>query len=138
MKKTLCFFSFLLLVLTVIGCGGNSRLSGKVTFTDGKPATHGMVIFTNVTDSFQAKGEINKDGTYVVGSTKARNGLPPGEYKVFVSGIDTTAQSLGMGIPVPLCAEKYQNASTSGLTCTVPAPKNTYNIELEPHPVNYH
>jgi len=132
------FFVCLLLLVGVglTGCGDNHRLSGTVTFTDGKPVTSGMVLFT--TPTFQAKGEIQADGKYVAGSANPKDGIPAGTYQVSLTGVTKSVPGFG-GMPsfVPLCDEKYQNATSSGLTCTVPAPGNKYDLVLDPHPVNY-
>ena len=119
------------------GCSGNYRLSGKVTFEDGTHATQGMVVFT--TETFQATGEIRQDGTFVVGSEKARDGIPKGTYQVYVTGVGkmTTGGMMGNTLFVSTVHDKYAAASTSGLTCTVPAPENKYDLVLEPHPKNY-
>ena len=127
---------FALLLTVVVGCGDNHRLSGKVTFKDGQPAPCGMVLFT--TPTFQAKGEIKSDGSFVVGSQSSTDGLPKGEYKVSVSGITKPVKGMGgMASYIPLCDEKYQSETTSGLTCTVPAPGNRFDLVLDPHPKNY-
>ena len=138
-KYIICMLWFVGISLT--GCSDHCRLSGKVSFEDGTPATRGMVIFT--TESFQAKGEIQLDGSFVVGSEKVGDGIPRGTYGVYVSGIGKTVPGLEvpgmqrMSMYVPICHEKYENAGTSGLVCTVPAPGNKYDIVLEPHPTNY-
>ena len=131
-----CFGCLLLVVFSLTGCGDNHRLSGTVTFSDGKPATTGMVLFS--TPTFQAKGEIQSDGSYIVGSEKRHNGIPTGTYQVSVTGITKQVPGMGgMSSYVPLCDEKYESATTSGLTCTVPASGNKYDLVLDPHPVNY-
>jgi len=137
MTKKLIACVLLIVGFGLTGCGGHYRLSGKVTFEDGTPAANGMVMFT--TDSFQAKGEIQPDGSFVVGSEKAGNGIPKGTYQVYVTGIgkQTPGGMMGMSLFVPTVHERYGNASTSGLTCTVPAPGNKYDLVLEPHPTNY-
>jgi len=136
MTKKLFIGLLLLVGLSLAGCGDNCRLSGKVTFTDGNPVPTGMVLFT--TPTFQAKGEIQPDGTYIVGSEKKYNGIPKGTYQVSVTGVTKQVPGMGgMSAYVPICDEKYLYDATSGLTCTVPAPGNKYDIVLEPHPVNY-
>ena len=137
MKKKLIACVLLVAGFGLAGCGSNCRLSGKVTFEDGTHATQGMVVFT--TESFQAKGEIQPDGSYTAGSEKSNNGIPKGTYQVYVTGIGKQVEggTMGMSMFVPTVHEKYGNASTSGLTCTVPAPGNKYDLVLEPHPTNY-
>jgi len=124
-------------LLACLGCGDQYRLKGKVTFTDGKPATTGMVIFSQ--GNFQARGEIQSDGTYTASSTGKNDGLPKGEYKVTVSGItkSMTGGKNPMPFPIPLCDEKYQNLETTPLSCTVPVSGNRFDLVLEPHPKNY-
>ena len=134
MKKYTILFC-LLICLVVVGCSRNKTLTGKVTFTDGKPATCGIVIFQ--TDNFISKGEIMSDGSYTMSSAKENDGIPPGDYKVYVSGITKTGKGSATLLPVPLCAPKFEKPHTSGLTCTIPAPENKFDIVLEPHPKNY-
>ena len=132
------FCCLLLLVLCVfVGCSENKRLTGKVTFTDGKPAPQGMIYFTM--GNFQARAEIQPDGTYAASSVKMNDGLPPGEYKVSLTGVTKTADGGkgGMSMPIALCDDKYQSPDTSGLVCTIPAPNGTFDIVLDPHPKNY-
>ena len=122
----------LCLVVILSGCSGDKKkVSGKVTFSDGKPVTSGKVNFS--TDTYQANGTIQSDGSYQMGSIGEKDGVPPGEYKVFVTGV---GRMEGMAL-LPLCEEKYLNAHTSGLTITIPAPNNKYDLVLEPHPTNY-
>ena len=124
-------------LLACFGCGNQHRLTGKVTFADGQPVTKGMVIFSD--GAFQARGEIQPDGTYTVSSTGKNDGLPKGEYVVTVSGVTKTVSGgrNPMPFPVTICDDKYLDVNTTDLRCTVPAPKNTFDLVLEPHPVNY-
>lgn len=131
MKKTAIILILCLCCLP--GCGNNKRLGGKITFSDGKPVPYGTVLFS--TPSMVARGDII-DGTYTMGTLKARDGLPPGDYQVSVTGI-TRADPKNPMLFLNLCEDKYTNPNNSGLKCTVPAPGNKYDIVLEPHPKNY-
>ena len=134
--KKYAFMFCLLICLVVAGCGKNKRLTGKVTFSDGTPVKNGMVIFR--TDNFLSKGEIKPDGSYKMSSERENDGIPPGDYQVYVSSIfKPPPPGSGLSMPVSLCHPKYENPDTSGLTCKVPAPGNKYDIVLEPHPKNY-
>lgn len=127
-----CAVLFCLVAIILTGCdSGKKQISGKVTFSDGKPVTSGKIIFS--TETFQANGTINPDGSYQMGSIGEKDGVPPGEYKVSVTGV---GRLVGMTM-LSLCDEKYMNPQTSGLTVTVPAPGNKYDIELDTHPKNY-
>jgi len=126
----------LLVCLVVVGCGKNKKLTGKVTFTDGTPAKSGKVIFLQG-DNFMATGEIKPDGSYKMSSERENDGIPPGDYKVYVSSIFKPPPAGVMAMPVSLCDPKFENPDTSGLKCKVPAPGNKYDIVLEPHPKHY-
>jgi len=123
----LCFVAILM-----VGCdSGKKQIFGKVTFSDGKPVTMGKVVFS--TPTFQSSGTIEENGSYRMGSIGEKDGVPPGEYMVFVTGV---GRMEGMTL-LALCEEKYLNPQTSGLSITVPVPGNKFDIVLEPHPINY-
>ena len=124
----------LLFCLIAVGCNGNKRLSGKVTFPDGKPAPGGTVYFRK--DNFTARGEIKSDGSYKVSSEKSNDGIPPGEYMVYVTGVTEAGTPVPgkMVLPVQLCDPKYGDPERSGLTCKVPAPGSRFDITLERNP----
>ena len=131
MKKTTIIL--LLCLCFLPGCSENRQLGGKITFSDGQPVKHGTVLFN--APNMVARGEII-DGYYTMGTLKARDGLPPGDYQVSVTGV-TRADSNNPMLYLNLCDDKYTNAQQSGLTCKVPAPGNKFDIVLEPHPKNY-
>ena len=135
MKVKSCALLLGLAVIVLAGCDSDKKqLTGKVTFSDGKPVTSGKVLFSNAT--YIATGDIQKDGSYRMGSLTDRDGLPPGDYMVSVSGVTKTAPDNAM-VYLPLCEERFTNPQQSGLRCTIPVAGNRYDIELEPHPVNY-
>jgi len=119
-------------LLSLIGCGGNVNLGGKVTFSDdGSPLTCGRVCFS--TENFQAFGDIKPDGTYVVGTLSSNDGIPPGTYKVYISGAVRATETLEGGdvLTEPLIDKKFTSPSTSDLTLTVPSAERRYDIQVE-------
>ena len=136
---------FLLLcgLFFVAGCSNNVRVKGKVTLTDGTPVAAGHIVFEQ--DTFSATGEIKPDGSYTMGSLKATDGLPKGEYVVYFRGATKTGkpvefQTLSGGgqmvkasIPslTPVVAIEYTSASTSPLKCNVQK-SMTFDIEVPP------
>ena len=134
----LCF------VMAFAGCSGHKQVKGKVTLTDGTPIGRGHVVFEK--EGFSANGEIKEDGSYVMGSLKANDGLPPGEYTVYITGAtkvgkNVSFQTLGGGgqmqtvsIPslTPIIAKKYTSAQTSDLRCKVEK-SMTFDISVEPY-----
>lgn len=81
-------FLFLITIfLFIFGCGEKlTKMSGKVTFPDGKPLSKGVVYFDD--GKVSAKGPISPDGTFTMsfGGRNKANGLPPGQYKVYIQG----------------------------------------------------
>jgi hypothetical protein len=112
--------------LCYAGCNGNQvGLSGKVTFSDdGSPLTLGTVCFS--TPTFQAKGDINKDGTFVTGSLGAADGLPPGTYQVAILG---ATEDIGGELLYSILDPKWNSPATTELTVTIE--KTTRNLEIK-------
>jgi len=130
--RTAHLLSMLLACLLLCGCASDHEpLSGTVTYEDGSPLTLGEVIF--VTDSFQAVGTIQSDGTYTVGSLDIDDGLPAGTYRVYISNaVDLGEEIDSEADDKPLVAEKFTSADTSGLTCDIPAEGNKFDITVAP------
>ncbi len=128
------FLLFFLLAMTV-GCSENVSLSGRVTFSDdGTPLTHGTVVFDS--GSFLARGTINKEGYFNVGSEKATNGIPPGTYKITLTNTDESREVPDRGMPgsmrrisIPVIHQKYSRSTTSGLEITID--KNTKDFSFQ-------
>ena len=124
------FLPALLVLVLAVGCDGNVQLKGKVVFSDDKsPVPVGTVCFQ--TDTFLARGNLKPDGTFVVGSLKQGDGLPPGTYHVFITDANKTLgyDVYGQAIMEPLIDTKYDHASSSGLTLEVD--RSTRYIEFE-------
>ncbi|MDR1269569.1 MAG: carboxypeptidase-like regulatory domain-containing protein [Planctomycetaceae bacterium] len=135
-------FPFLLLLLT--GCGNNMKLSGKVVYSDGEPLKTGIIMFSK--QDFLARATIRPDGSYNVGSLSSKDGLPPGKYKVFITGAvesvsvtekQNVPQKNAMGEQEPekesfksLIAAKYTAEETTPLEIEIPG-ENVYNITVE-------
>ncbi|MGL4593702.1 MAG: carboxypeptidase-like regulatory domain-containing protein [Thermoguttaceae bacterium] len=141
-----CFISlsFLFVFGTAIGCSPKVPLHGTVTFSDGTPVPQGTVNFLSETKL--ARGTINPDGTFVVGSTKLNDGLLPGTYKVYVTGVmeemkgyrppsprpGTLAEDIVPSVPFQeVLEEQYTLPEKTPITCTVPAKGNNYNFTVE-------
>lgn len=121
------FFLFSVFIVSLIGCGKNHvALSGRVVYSDtGEPLNDGMVSF--IRPDFQARGFINREGRYIVGSYKERDGLPPGEYRVCV-----TCSLIGpSGEAITLIAPKYAEPDSSGLRINIDSTTKTYDIKVD-------
>jgi hypothetical protein len=129
--------------LAVAGCGSGAPklvpVRGKVTLRSGTPVHNGSVTFhPDVAKGNKSKelpiGAIDSHGNFTI-MTGAREGAPPGWYKVAISA----AEQLDPNNPYFtdwLIHERYINPETSKLTAEVidnPAP-GRYDFQVEPHP----
>ena len=130
MKLKLFFAAFFLLPLCM-GCSQYVGVSGKITYEDGTPLPGGEVCFTD--DKFAGLAAVQHDGTYRMGRNKDGDGIPKGDYKVYLSSGVVYGESPTEGGPPTstlLVKQKFLSPDTSGLTCTVSG-KTVYNFEVE-------
>ena len=130
-KQFFIGFGLLCLLLFAVGCGNKCGLKGKVVYSDDQAPLEGGEICL-VSDQGIARGTIDKDGNYVVGSVKANDGLPSGNYRVYLTSTELFEPSPNGGLPkrIPRIAEKYQQPETSGLTVEVKS-SMTHNIQVD-------
>ena len=135
MKRTLFLLAFVLFPLLLIGCNNQVQLSGQVTYSDdGTPLETGRVIFDS--DKFYARGDIGESGRYVLATHKANDGLPPGQYRVYVADAmrSVTNPDGNSGYEVPLIAPKHTSAETSELVVEVNRPTKTFDFQVDRAP----
>lgn len=121
-----------LLILGMGGCGpSNMNIHGKVTFADGQPLKKGIVCFES--DKVFARGEIDTEGNYTLGSLKENDGLPAGTYRVYINGAHASEgiDANGMPIEKPLISSKYASVTETDLSCTVDKNTNRFDIVVE-------
>ena len=120
------------IVALLSGCG-KPKVTGTISYPDGTPLQAGTVYFESAT--YSASGYVNPDGKYSLGGEKAKDGIPPGKYTIFITGaikMDTSADSgfrtneAGLsrtpGVLAPtqrLLDPKYESPTTSGLSVEV-------------------
>ena len=137
MKSSVFVTVLCVMVFLASGCGQNVPVRGKVTFSDNQePVTVGMVFFEN--DQMQARGKINEDGTYRLGTLTETDGIPPGTYRVFVGGalVADPAASPNPDRPSPplsLIDSKFETGATSGLTFTVDRANKKFDFSVAPN-----
>lgn len=102
-----------MLFCVLAGCSNNIKFGGKVTYEDGTPLTIGTVVFS--TPTYQADGEIQPDGSYRLGSLHPKDGLPPGQYQVFVIGaVEYQGEK-----EIPLVSGELTSRKMTPLVCEV-------------------
>lgn len=136
--KHLYFLISFALLLFCSGCNDQQPLTGKVTFDDGSPVTVGTVVFSS--DKVQSFGVIKPDGTYSVSTSQTNDGLPPGTYTVYLSGVDDIQKKKVVGgdgseseedVRTSLIDPKFTSSTTSGLTFTVDGKTKTFDIKVD-------
>jgi hypothetical protein len=100
-----------------------------VTLEDGTPLTKGLVVFEAAGGKgVTARGEIQADGRYQLGTLKPGDGVPAGRYRVLINPLDLSAvPDEQKELPFD---HKYLKFETSGLEYEVKAGSNEYPIQL--------
>ena len=116
-----------LLLLIAAGCGRYYPVHGKVTYRDGTPVTKGIVVFESKdTDkAVTARGDIQTDGTYQLGTQKPGDGAPAGLYRVLV-----TPRMENPDAPEDNIDRRFADFKTSGLEFEVKPGTNEYPIQV--------
>lgn len=113
------------------GCSKSNvvSVSGKALRKDGTPVRGAQVIARSDESGKTVNGQTDANGHYDLGTEKAGDGVPPGNYYVVV------IEDLGdehARRPATI-ANKYSKPSTSGLKFTVQAAEKTvFDMSLDP------
>lgn len=121
-----------LVLLAASGCGSQTffPVSGKVLHKDGKPVTAGLVIFEPVSQKISARGEIQPNGSFQLGTHTNNDGAMEGEYKVLIAPPPLPEEGKRLRSPIPA---KYQSLESTPLKFTVTrdGSKNRFDIQVE-------
>jgi hypothetical protein len=104
----------------LIGCSNKVKISGTVTFSDGEPVNFGCVCFDNNGKTYY--GYLDNKGHYSPGELKDGDGVPCGNYKIWLSGtvlseeiLDKEGESTGKSYDTFRVTEKYTSPKTTDL-----------------------
>lgn len=129
---------FLASLVLFVGCSRKVQLGGKVTFADnGEPLTVGAIGFTD--GQFIARSEIDKEGLFQLSWLGEKDGIPKGEYKIFITGanryeegtVDEDKDGKLDLIAFRLIHPKYEKWQTSGLSIKVDGSTKSFDIQVE-------
>ncbi len=70
-----------------LGCSGKIKtypVTGKVTFEDGSPVKFGQIEFQSSQHPITARGKIQRDGTFMLGTYAETDGAVAGEHSVVI------------------------------------------------------
>jgi hypothetical protein len=146
------------LLLFAVGCSHGptvARVTGRVTYDDGKPVTGGQIMF-HAEGGRPALADIQPDGTYTLTTYKPGDGALVGKHVVTITATRVGAGSVTFSSPedeqrwteqgmkqpggakvlVPgkvewLVPESYSQPQTSNLRAEVKAEENVINFKLK-------
>jgi hypothetical protein len=125
-------FPLLLAVLALVsGCSsGRVKVSGRVVYEDGSPVEEGTVCgeLEDGDAKQMVQGEIDKDGSFSLGTAQPGDGARPGKYKVIILCRTVGDAEASQG-KKPAVDGKFARYNTSGLTVDVTdGPKTDVNL----------
>jgi hypothetical protein len=126
----------MLLLIGLTGCSDHIKLSGRVTYSDtNEPLEAGTIIFLAESETFQARGEIEKNGSYILATFRENDGLPPGNYRVYVnSAYRYEIQENRPTVEIRLITDKYTSPETSGLVFKVDGSTKKFDFQVDRAP----
>lgn len=130
MRTWLLFAALVLLVFPSCGRSDRHRVSGRVHFPDGTPLTSGRVA-VDFGDGRSARGRIDRDGTFRMGTLKDRDGMRAGTWQVAI--LDSDVLDFATGATVRRIDPRFEDPRTSGLSFEVPK-QMAWDITVEPPP----
>ncbi|MCI0704753.1 MAG: hypothetical protein L0241_27160 [Planctomycetia bacterium] len=116
------------------GCGGKAQypVHGKLVYADNEEPVKELadfeVIFTSESLGVSARGTIQQDGTFQLGTIKETDGAPAGEYIVTLTQPYREPERPYVGDRVVDPA--YEDPDTSDLKAEVKAEKNDFVFKL--------
>jgi len=118
-----------LLVGPCWGCGPGEGsapallpVKGKVTYK-GQPLSKGVIQFEPDGYGRMATGQLQSDGTFVLGTFKERDGVVAGHHRVWITGVDKS-------VAKDRAFRKYGASSEQGLSADVSDEKTEFNFDL--------
>lgn len=144
-------FVVVLLSISAVGCRGKfpptHPVAGKVAFSNGKPVRFGMVEFRSEDFGFAARGQIDFDGNFKLGTFAAADGAVAGVHRAIVTQyvpaftIEPTVKNYHEWQPeeerdphrvTGVVDTRFGDYATSGLEFTVEAGhKNQFKVVVE-------
>jgi hypothetical protein len=133
-NTTMKHFITITLLLLAAGCSGGIKISGTVMYEeDGSPVKHGSVVFGTEKNTYQG---LIKDGKYVSGRERPNQGIPAGQYKVWLLNVDdvdwkpNADNTDSVRVYTQNIDPQYISSSTTPLTLEVKSGTKTFDIKV--------
>ncbi|MFN3190559.1 MAG: hypothetical protein ACE361_08550 [Aureliella sp.] len=125
------------LLLALAGCSGKLRtypVEGKVQFEGGRPVVVGIVELQSIEHKINARGDINRDGTFTLTTFEPGDGAVAGKHKCVVLQM-VVAENLKRHrhSNIGVVDRRYASYATSGLEIEISpdGPNNELVIEVQ-------
>ena len=113
----------LFIALSLVGCDDDGRrktypVSGKVVFANGSPLPGGTVMCVSDSkygDALSARGSINEDGTFVLGTYEEDDGAVEGRHVVALIPPAPPNHNPDAGPPPRMIHPRFEHHDSSGL-----------------------
>jgi hypothetical protein len=119
-------------LVCLTGCGSKQPVTGKLVYADNEQPVKELkgfdVTFTSEKLGISARGTVQEDGTFQLGTEKDKDGCPSGEYVVTVSQPYPRAERPYLGDRV--VDQGYEMPNTSDLRAEVKSSKNEFVFKL--------
>jgi len=124
----------LLISIFLSGCGERKiQVTGKVLLKNGKPLPGGMLVLSPEAGGLKggARAYLETDGTFVLSTDAAGDGIISGKYKVLVVHPPKKGGEDAPSGPM-LFHPKYSDFATSGLVVDITPENHLLEITLDP------
>ena len=130
---------FLLLATASVGCNSGQLptypVQGIVQFEDGSRPMFGDIEFFNEANKINARGKINRDGTFTVTTYTENDGAVAGTHKIIIMQITGDYLTAKISDQIQhdhgdLIHSRYNDYRTSGLECTVSSRENNFELTI--------
>ena len=131
------YFMALSLAAILPGCVDGDRLptypvAGSVVFPDGAPLTGGWIIFESSEAGLAARGVIQPDGTFRLGTYESFDGAVAGKQLVAVIPASPGGYDPDKGTVPPSVHPRFMHMDTSDLEIEIePDGENHFQIDVE-------
>ena len=134
---------FLLLLCPFVGCGSDQLpvypVDGSVRFEDGLKVMFGDIEFYNAEHRLNARGKINRNGTFEVGTFTENDGAVAGKHKVIILQVTGNYLTEKLSDDIKhdhgdLINSAYFDYRTSGLECEIVPGRNAIEFVVKKNP----
>jgi hypothetical protein len=126
-----------MLLVTVCGCNSDQKKTyptkGKFVWEDGaavKELSGGMVVFQCDAEAISAKGPIDDEGSFVVGTHTLDDGAVAGKHKVSI--MQPADQNASEYRALQVVDRKYESMDTTDLEVTIEPKPNDLVLKVTP------